>query len=174
MAVPTVVPWVSFGKPSRPSLTAMRGVPSRLMSVQSGSAVAASRSHASSVSSSTRGVSKSSKNRPSSAVPVRPSGPTTRVTSTSGMSRSSSASKSSLVRFPSASRETRVSVKLPRAGVAGSVYLVGALLMGVVLLGFGVRFGAGRSRRLAIQLMVATLVYMPVLLTLLVLDKRSF
>ncbi len=67
-----------------------------------------------------------------------------------------------------------VSVLPAVAGVAGSVYLVGALLMGVVLLGFGVRFGAGRSRRLAIQLMAATLVYMPVLLTLLVLDKRSF
>ena len=59
-------------------------------------------------------------------------------------------------------------------GVAGSAYLVGALIMGVVLLAYGVRFGAGRSRRLAIQLMAATLVYMPVLLTLLVLDKRSF
>ncbi len=67
-----------------------------------------------------------------------------------------------------------VSVLPAVTGVAGSVYLVGALLMGVVLLGYGVRFGAGRSRRLAIQLMAATLVYMPVLLTLLVLDKRSF
>ena len=67
-----------------------------------------------------------------------------------------------------------VSVLPAVTGVARSVYLVGALLMGVVLLGYGVRFGAGHSRRLAIQLMAATLVYMPVLLTLLVLDKRSF
>ncbi len=67
-----------------------------------------------------------------------------------------------------------VSVLPSATGVAGSSYLVGALVMGLVLLGYAIRFGAGRSRRLAIQLMAATLVYMPVLLTLLVLDKRSF
>lgn len=67
-----------------------------------------------------------------------------------------------------------VSVLPAVIGLAGSAYLVGAVMMGIVLLAYGVRFGAGRSRRLAIQLMAATLVYMPVLLTLLVLDKRSF
>ena len=67
-----------------------------------------------------------------------------------------------------------VSVLPAVTGLAGPVYLVGAIIMGVLLLAYGIRFGAGRSRRLAIQLMAATLVYMPVLLTLLVLDKRSF
>jgi protoheme IX farnesyltransferase len=67
-----------------------------------------------------------------------------------------------------------VSVLPAFAGVAGTVYLVGALGLGVMLLGYGIRFGAGRSRKFAVQLMAATLVYMPVLLTLLVLDKRSF
>ncbi len=67
-----------------------------------------------------------------------------------------------------------VSVLPGLTGVAGQLYLVGAIALGVVLLGYGVRFGCGRSRKFAIQLMAATLVYMPVLLTLLVLDKRSF
>lgn len=57
-------------------------------------------------------------------------------------------------------------------GVAGELYLIGAVGLGVVLLVYGVRFGAGRSRRPAVQLMAVTLVYMPVILTLLVLDKR--
>lgn len=58
------------------------------------------------------------------------------------------------------------------AGVAGYLYLAGALALGGVLLVYGIRFGAGRSRRPAVQLMAVTLVYMPVILTLLVLDKR--
>jgi protoheme IX farnesyltransferase len=57
-------------------------------------------------------------------------------------------------------------------GVAGELYLVGAVTLGMVLLGYGVRFGTGRARRPAIQLMAVTLVYMPVILTLLVLDKQ--
>ena len=67
-----------------------------------------------------------------------------------------------------------VSVLPVLTGVAGYVYLVGAIALGVLLLGYGVRFGSGRSRKPAVQLMAVTLVYMPVILTLLVLDKRSF
>ena len=67
-----------------------------------------------------------------------------------------------------------VSVLPTLTGVAGRLYLVGAIALGVVLLGYGVRFGDGRSRKPAIQLMAVTLVYMPVILMLLVLDKQSF
>jgi protoheme IX farnesyltransferase len=67
-----------------------------------------------------------------------------------------------------------VSVLPTLTGLAGDLYLVGAVTLGIVLLGYGVRFGAGRARRPAIQLMAVTLVYMPVILTLLVLDKQSF
>jgi protoheme IX farnesyltransferase len=59
-------------------------------------------------------------------------------------------------------------------GVAGSLYFVGALLLGCTLVGFGIRFGNDQSRKPATHLMAATLVYMPLLLTLLVVDKRSF
>ncbi len=67
-----------------------------------------------------------------------------------------------------------VSVLPTLTGVAGLLYLIGAIALGVVLLGYGVRFKDGRSRKPAIQLMAVTLVYMPVILMLLVLDKQGF
>ena len=67
-----------------------------------------------------------------------------------------------------------VSVLPTLTGVAGLLYLIGAIALGVVLLGYGVRFRDGRSRKPAIQLMAVTLVYMPVILMLLVLDKQGF
>ena len=66
-----------------------------------------------------------------------------------------------------------VSILPALTGVAGQLYLVGAIALGVVLLGYGVRFRDGRSRKPAIQLMAVTLVYMPVILMLLVLDKQG-
>ena len=65
-----------------------------------------------------------------------------------------------------------VSVLPALTGIAGELYLVGAVTLGLVLLGYGIRFGAGRARRPAIQLMAVTLVYMPLILTLLVVDKQ--
>jgi protoheme IX farnesyltransferase len=65
-----------------------------------------------------------------------------------------------------------VSVLPAMTGIAGELYLIGAVTLGTVLLAYGIRFGAGRSRRPAIQLMAVTLVYMPLILTLLVLDKQ--
>jgi protoheme IX farnesyltransferase len=65
-----------------------------------------------------------------------------------------------------------VSVLPALTGVAGQLYLIGAMTLGIVLFGYGVRFGTGRARRSAVQLMAVTLVYMPVILTLLVLDKQ--
>lgn len=58
-------------------------------------------------------------------------------------------------------------------GVAGSIYMVGAALGSLVFVGCAIRFGAGRTRRLAGQLMAASLIYMPLILTLLLLDRRS-
>jgi protoheme IX farnesyltransferase len=57
-------------------------------------------------------------------------------------------------------------------GVAGSVYFVGALMAGVVFIGCAVRFGTGRARRTAAQLMAASLVYMPLILALLTFNKK--
>jgi protoheme IX farnesyltransferase len=58
-------------------------------------------------------------------------------------------------------------------GVAGSIYMVGAALGSLVFVGCAIRFGAGRRRRLAGQLMAASLIYMPLILALLLLDRRS-
>jgi len=62
---------------------------------------------------------------------------------------------------------------LPAAlGVVGPVYVIGAVLAGVAFNGCAVRYGFGRTRRRAGQLMAASLVYMPVILALLLLDRR--
>ena len=56
-------------------------------------------------------------------------------------------------------------------GVAGVVYFGGALLLGVGFLIFAVRFSRGLSPERARQLFIASIVYLPVLLGLLVIDK---
>lgn len=57
-------------------------------------------------------------------------------------------------------------------GVAGTVYIIGALIGGLVFIGCAVRFGMNRTRRIAGQLMAASLVYMPFILALLLFDRR--
>jgi protoheme IX farnesyltransferase len=62
---------------------------------------------------------------------------------------------------------------LPAAvGVAGPYYAVGALFGGLVFMGCAIRFGVGRTPRLAGQLMAASLIYMPLILALLLFDRR--
>ena len=56
-------------------------------------------------------------------------------------------------------------------GVAGVVYFGGAMLLGVGFLIFAVRFSRGLSPERARQLFIASIVYLPVLLGLLVIDK---
>ena len=56
-------------------------------------------------------------------------------------------------------------------GVAGVVYFAGALLLGVAFLIFAIRFSRGLSPERARQLFIASIVYLPVLLGLLVIDK---
>ena len=62
---------------------------------------------------------------------------------------------------------------LPAAlGVVGPIYIFGAVLAGVAFNGCAVRYGFGRTRRRSGQLMAASLVYMPVILALLLVDRR--
>jgi protoheme IX farnesyltransferase len=56
-------------------------------------------------------------------------------------------------------------------GHAGSVYLVGALLLSSTFLYFGARLALGRSNAIARRLLFASIVYLPVIFGLLVLDK---
>ena len=56
-------------------------------------------------------------------------------------------------------------------GFSGSLYLVGALLMGVALLGVGIALSMTRSSLAARRLLKASVVYLPVLLILTVLDS---
>jgi protoheme IX farnesyltransferase len=63
-----------------------------------------------------------------------------------------------------------VSVALPILGTAGPVYLVGAVLLGVGFLTCAVRFACLRSLSRARVVLRASLIYLPGLLALLVLD----
>ena len=61
---------------------------------------------------------------------------------------------------------------LPTAiGLAGSVYFFGAFLLGAMFLGFGIGLAISRSAKAARRLLHASLVYLPVLLLLMALDK---
>ncbi len=57
-------------------------------------------------------------------------------------------------------------------GQTGTVYFVGASALGLLVVGAVVRFGDGLLRRTALQLMVVSLFYLPLLLTLLAIDHR--
>jgi heme o synthase len=57
-------------------------------------------------------------------------------------------------------------------GEAGSVYLAGALALGSALLCYSARFALRRSAVSARQLLFASILYLPVLLALLALDKK--
>lgn len=57
-------------------------------------------------------------------------------------------------------------------GVAGPLYVMGAVVGAFIFNGCAIRFGVGRTRRLAGQLMAASLFYMPLILALLLVDRR--
>jgi len=57
-------------------------------------------------------------------------------------------------------------------GVAGNVYLVGALLLAAGFLAFGIRMARHVSAPYARQLLYVSLLFLPMLLTLLVVDKQ--
>ena len=66
------------------------------------------------------------------------------------------------------------------SAMSGKLYLVGALLMSVALLYFGARLAmlglpvtAARSKQRARQLLQATVIYLPLLFALMMLDKRA-
>ena len=56
-------------------------------------------------------------------------------------------------------------------GVAGVVYFSGAFLLGVAFLVFAIQFSRHLTAERARALFIASIVYLPVLLGLLVLDK---
>jgi heme o synthase len=64
-------------------------------------------------------------------------------------------------------------------GMAGRVYFVGSLFMGIALLSFAVRLAAllplqsARSKQRARQLLQATVFYLPILFALMMLDTSS-
>lgn len=55
--------------------------------------------------------------------------------------------------------------------LAGTVYLVGALVLGAVFLYYGVRAGTGRTSWQARQLLLASVLYLPVLFALMVINR---
>jgi protoheme IX farnesyltransferase len=57
-------------------------------------------------------------------------------------------------------------------GLQGPIYFFGALGLGLILIGYGIRLWAVRSRPAARQLMLASIVYLPVLLTLMIFGKK--
>ena len=59
-------------------------------------------------------------------------------------------------------------------GLAGSVYFFGAIVLGLMFLGCGVRLAISRSRASARLLLFASLVYLPAQLGLMALDKVPF
>jgi protoheme IX farnesyltransferase len=58
-------------------------------------------------------------------------------------------------------------------GHAGMVYLLGAGMLGVGFLYYGVRMAARRTNVLARQLLLASIIYLPLVFALLMLDRTS-
>lgn len=56
-------------------------------------------------------------------------------------------------------------------GLAGEVYFVAALVLGLVQLGYGIRMAVARREADARRLLLATLVYLPALLAVMTLDR---
>ena len=56
-------------------------------------------------------------------------------------------------------------------GLAGSVYFFGAFVIGVGFLGYGIGLAISRSEAAARRLLFASLIYLPVQLGLMALDK---
>jgi protoheme IX farnesyltransferase len=59
-------------------------------------------------------------------------------------------------------------------GLAGPVYFVAALILGLVFLGYGVAFALSRTAPAARQLLLASLLYLPALLLIMALDKAPY
>jgi len=59
-------------------------------------------------------------------------------------------------------------------GMVGPAYLAGALALDALLIVLSLRFAFGRTRRAAGYLLAASLIYLPLLMALLVMDRRSF
>ena len=58
-------------------------------------------------------------------------------------------------------------------GMAGSIYMVGSLALGLAFLYSGIRVSLDRSRLRARQVLLASVVYLPVLYGLMVLNRTS-
>jgi len=59
-------------------------------------------------------------------------------------------------------------------GLAGPVYFIGALILGLAFLGFGILVAIEKNNLSARRMMLASLAYLPALLGLLTFDKTSF
>ncbi len=59
-------------------------------------------------------------------------------------------------------------------GLAGGLYAAGAVLLGLGFLWFGIRFAVSRTEARARRLFVASIVYLPVLLAILVIGRTGF
>ena len=57
------------------------------------------------------------------------------------------------------------------SGAAGPVYAVAAIVLGIVFLGYAVMCAARRTRGHARKLFFASIIYLPVLLTVMMLDQ---
>jgi len=58
-------------------------------------------------------------------------------------------------------------------GLTGAVYFVGALVLGLIYLTSGIRLARRKSNRCAKQLLHASIIYLPLLLTLMFVDKTG-
>jgi len=58
-------------------------------------------------------------------------------------------------------------------GQAGAVYFLGALLLGLTYTGYGVRLAALRSRAIARRVLLASVIYLPLIFGLMMLDKKG-
>jgi protoheme IX farnesyltransferase len=65
-----------------------------------------------------------------------------------------------------------VSLLATPAGIAGAAYFVTALALGAVFVGFGARQALAPSRAAVRRVLLASLVYLPLILTVLAIDKR--
>lgn len=65
-----------------------------------------------------------------------------------------------------------ISLLSPAAGLGTGVFFSAALILGLILLGLALRFYKHYSLRNARQVFIATIVYLPVLMSILLLDQR--
>ena len=59
-------------------------------------------------------------------------------------------------------------------GLTGTIYFAVALLLGIVFLGYGIAFALSRTLPAARQLLFASLLYLPILLIVMALDKMPY